>query len=116
MIKYGSAALLWIILTLRLPLVQIAFAIRAINDPPDAFKVTSIIGLLVIITGLVLYRWSSVASVAVDAAAEEGELLPNGAGKDEEDPVHGIIDPQQPMQSDAANQRLTYAGDSSANF
>jgi hypothetical protein len=39
-IKYGSAALLWIILTLRLPLVQIAFAISFINDPPDPFKVS----------------------------------------------------------------------------
>jgi len=78
-IKYGSAALLWIILTLRLPLVQIAFAISAINNPPDSFKATSIIGLVVIILGLILYRYSSVAGGAAAAPAEGAE-----AERDEE--------------------------------
>ena len=72
-IKYGSAALLWIILTLRLPLVQIAFAISAINNPPDSFKATSIIGLVVIILGLILYRYSSVAGGAAPAEGAEAE-------------------------------------------
>jgi len=56
-----------------LPLVQLAFAISAINSPPDSFKATSIIGLVVIILGLVLYRYSSVAGGAVPAEGAEAE-------------------------------------------
>jgi hypothetical protein len=59
-IKYGNAALLWIILTIRLPLVQIAFAITALNDPPDPFRISSVLGLFIILAGLVLYRYASV--------------------------------------------------------
>lgn len=58
-IKSGSASLLWIILTVRLPLVQIAFAIPPINAPPDTFQQTSIIGLFVIIGGLACYRYAA---------------------------------------------------------
>lgn len=70
-IKHGSAALLWITLTLRLPLVQIAFAISAINNPPDSFHATSIVGLFVILAGLILYRWSSVAGAGAKKDADE---------------------------------------------
>jgi len=80
-IKYGSAALLWIILTLRLPLVQIAFAIPAITapNPADPFRWSSVVGLFVILAGLILYRWSSVASAAVPDGEDDeapNDLLP----------------------------------------
>lgn len=62
-IKYGSAALLWIVLTVRLPLVQMASALPFLFNPPDTFRVTSIIGLLVILGGLICYRWQSVSTL-----------------------------------------------------
>jgi hypothetical protein len=98
-IKYGSAALLWIILTVRLPLVQIAFAISAINDPPDTFRATSIVGLVVILFGLVLYRYSSVAVVP----PEEEQVNSSHNANDR----HAILDPNMPS-SDSFNQRLTH--------
>lgn len=97
-IKHGSAALLWIILTVRLPLVQIAFAISAINDPPDEFRATSIIGLFVILAGLVLYRWSSVATVAVDQPTDVQTPIDSD--------TQAILDPG--LLSESFNQRLTH--------
>jgi hypothetical protein len=57
LIKHGSATLMFIIMTLRLPMVQWAFSIPWINYPPDHFATTSAIGLGIILTGLVMYRW-----------------------------------------------------------
>ena len=57
LIKYGSATLMFIIMTLRLPMIQWAFSVRAFNDPPDSFGWAAGIGLTVILLGLVVYRW-----------------------------------------------------------
>uniref|UniRef100_A0A0A9W5U5 Uncharacterized protein n=1 Tax=Lygus hesperus TaxID=30085 RepID=A0A0A9W5U5_LYGHE len=44
-IKQSGASLLNIIMTVRLPLIQIAFAIPAINNPPDPFTALSVVCL-----------------------------------------------------------------------
>jgi drug/metabolite transporter (DMT)-like permease len=76
-IKYAGANLLYFIMTLRLPLVQIVFSIRFINDPPDSFKWYSIVGLLFIISGLIAYRYSSTrkAKEADEGSKDEGTFL-----------------------------------------
>lgn len=55
-IKHGSAALLFVISTLALPIVQIMFSIRAINDPPDPLSWASLLGMGLIVGGLCLYN------------------------------------------------------------
>jgi len=67
-IKHGSASLMYIVMTLRLPVVQLAFSLKFINNPPDRFPWTSVLGLIVILSGLVAYRWSS-----IDQKPKEGE-------------------------------------------
>lgn len=59
-IKHGSAALMYIVMTVRLPLVQIAFSLKAIVAVPDHFRWYSFVGLAFILGGLIMYRWSSV--------------------------------------------------------
>lgn len=104
-IKHGGASLLWIILTLRLPLVQIAFAIPALNNPPDDFKVTAIIGLFVILLGLILYRYSSIVG---SAEAEEEEDIGEALADDADLTAAGL------MHSDSFGhvQRLTHPSES----
>ena len=72
LIKYGSATLMFIIMTLRLPLVQMAFSIKALNDPPDSFGWAGGLGLAVILAGLVAYRWPD-RNAAADAHPHLGE-------------------------------------------
>jgi drug/metabolite transporter (DMT)-like permease len=68
-IKYGSAALMYIVMTLRLPLIQIAFSLEFVQNPPDAFQWYSIVGLFLILGGLVAYRWVSATTAAAPASA-----------------------------------------------
>jgi hypothetical protein len=78
-IKHGSASLMYLISTLRLPMVQLAFTMAWINSPPDVFHWASLLGLFIVlgiflvkfcinitfivliwnanIAGLVTYRW-----------------------------------------------------------
>jgi len=70
-IKHGGAALMYIVMTLRLPLVQIAFSLSFINDPPDSFQWYSILGLFLILGGLITYRYSTAAQIGL----QEGEQL-----------------------------------------
>ncbi len=57
LIKHGSATLMFVIMTLRMPLVQLAFSMKQFNDPPDSFGLSAAAGLVVILAGLVCYRW-----------------------------------------------------------
>lgn len=56
-IKHGGASLMYVIMTLRLPLVQLAFSLPAINNPPDVFGWAELGGLVGILLGLGLYKW-----------------------------------------------------------
>lgn len=58
-IKYGGANLVYFVMTLRLPLVQVAFTLKFISNPPDQFHWYSIVGLMLILGGLIIYRYSS---------------------------------------------------------
>jgi len=73
-IKHGSASLMYIIMTLRLPLLQIAFSLRFINDPPDELALSSLLGLITIIAGLGIYRWSTKAETPPEG--EEDVAVP----------------------------------------
>lgn len=56
-LKIGSASLLNIISTLKLPLTQFAFSLPIIQSPPDALHMESLIGLLVICSGMGFYQY-----------------------------------------------------------
>jgi hypothetical protein len=43
-IKYGGSTLMFVIMTLRLPLVQMAFSLKFINNPPDQIQWPTIAG------------------------------------------------------------------------
>ena len=70
-VKYFGAAYLYAIMTLRLPLLQLAFAISFINNPPETIKWEGILGLFLIVSGIIAYRWSSTADQS------EHLILPN---------------------------------------
>jgi hypothetical protein len=67
-IKHGGAALMYVVMTLRLPLVQFAFSLAIINNPPDTFGWASMVGLTVILAGLITYRYSAVVKVMIFVA------------------------------------------------
>lgn len=88
LIKHGSAALLYIIMTLRLPIVNIAFSLKFVENPPEPFDWYYIFifytlvynrytigGLISIIFGLSIYRYGSLTSEA-DKPVEELTSLP----------------------------------------
>jgi hypothetical protein len=62
-IKNAGSSLMVIIMTLRLPLTQAAFCFPFIQSPPDVFRWTSGLGLAVILSGLVCYRWVSISNL-----------------------------------------------------
>jgi len=70
-IKHGGAALMYIVMTLRLPLVQFAFSRPWIQSPPDSFSKYSLFGLGLILVGLVVYRWSAAHPKHGDDEGEE---------------------------------------------
>jgi hypothetical protein len=78
-IKHGGAAIMYVIMTIRLPLVQLAFALKFINNPPDAVEWNSMVGLVLILIGLVCYRSVSVGS----AAKAEGDASDSEEANDE---------------------------------
>ena len=60
-LKFGSANILWLAMTVMVPLGSMAFSLPFVPEhkPPRA---TDVLGLLVILTGLILYRfWPSVS-------------------------------------------------------
>ena len=77
LVKYGSAAILYIIMTIRLPIINIAFSLSFIENPPEPLETFTIIGLVLIIIGLSSYRYGSMASGA-DDKDQEPELMPEG--------------------------------------
>lgn len=56
-IKHGSASLMYMVATLRLPLLQMFFSLELIQQPPDTIRWNDIVGLLLTMAGLVAYRW-----------------------------------------------------------
>jgi len=56
-LKYGSANLLWLAMTLMVPLGNFAFTLKFVPGH-QSLKLTDIFGLVVIMAGLILYRFS----------------------------------------------------------
>jgi len=55
-LKYGSSNILWLAMTIMVPMVNFAFALPFMPDP-QALTVWNDIGLVVIMLGLVIYRF-----------------------------------------------------------
>ena len=94
-IKHGSAALMYLVLTLKLPIVQLAFTIQFINNPPDTFSPYSAFGLMAIISGLIAYRWTNKEVVDVEDALDGISVVEDsvanihvGSGSNEQPAVH----------------------------
>jgi len=65
-LKYGSANILWLAMTLMVPLGNAAFALRFVPGHKP-MRVTDIVGLIVIMVGLIIYRfwgqiWTAIAA------------------------------------------------------
>jgi hypothetical protein len=57
-IKHGSASIMYLVSTLRLPLLQLLFSCSFIQNPPDAFGKWDVAGFIVVCLGLIMYRWN----------------------------------------------------------
>lgn len=77
-IKHGSAAYLSAVMTLRIPLVQLIFSLRLVQNPPDVFTLWSFAGLLLIVAGLMTYRWGDGEEGARDG--QEDVVVPAAGG------------------------------------
>jgi len=55
-IKHHSASLMYLITTCRLPLLQFAFSLKFIQNPPDTFSTFNILGFIIVCLGLLIYR------------------------------------------------------------
>lgn len=72
-IKQSGASLLNIIMTVRLPLIQFAFAIPAINNPPDPFTIVSVICLICIVSGLQIYKYGEPRVIVLNTTELEDD-------------------------------------------
>lgn len=77
-LKYGSASLLYLALTLMVPIGNVAFSLL---PQAAAFHLSDILGLAVIMAGLVLYRWSD----SVKEEPEQSSLDPPFLFQEEEE-------------------------------
>lgn len=57
-IKFGGSTLMFVVMTLRLPLTQFAFSLSFIQNPPDVIEWPTLVGLMFILAGLGLYKYS----------------------------------------------------------
>eukprot|EP01119_Soliformovum_irregulare_P002566 TRINITY_DN12810_c0_g1_i1.p1 TRINITY_DN12810_c0_g1~~TRINITY_DN12810_c0_g1_i1.p1 ORF type:complete len:393 (-),score=95.34 TRINITY_DN12810_c0_g1_i1:103-1281(-) len=64
-LKYGSANLLWLAMTIMVPLAVGAFALPFLPDP-QTFDVYNGIGLVIIMSGLVIYRFWNLIMKAIN--------------------------------------------------
>jgi len=56
-LKYGSSNLLWLAMTVMVPLGNVSFSLPFMPHK-QTLKVTDIIGLIVVLSGLVAYRFA----------------------------------------------------------
>jgi len=71
-LKYGSANVLWLALTIMVPLGSCAFALSFVPGSRP-LKSTDIIGLFVILGGIVMYRYSQKIKAAVTGCRSKPE-------------------------------------------
>lgn len=83
-IKHGSSNMLWLAMTIMVPLGNIAFTLDFMPDK-QTLKVTDIVGLVIIMAGLIFYRYWAELEMCIMGHSRAGAH----AGEGEED----IIDP-----------------------
>ena len=70
-LKYGGSNILWLAMTVMVPLGNVAFALKFVPNHKD-MRVTDVVGLVVIMIGLVLYRfWAPVTVFCLSRAQRE---------------------------------------------
>ncbi|XXQ29777.1 EamA domain-containing protein [Plasmodiophora brassicae] len=79
-IKHGSAALMYFAMTLRLPIIQVVFALPFMPGGGQPFSLYAVIGLFVILLGLSIYRWAS-------------SRQPSGAEEEDIQMIPGALEP-----------------------
>lgn len=77
-IKYGSANMLWVAMTIMVPLSSIAFSLDFMPNHQD-LKIKDILGLIIILAGLITYRFftqirQSIFGKTISDIAEEQQL------------------------------------------
>ena len=93
-LKYGSAALLYLALTLMVPIGNVALSLM---PQAAAFHLSDILGLFVIMAGLVLYRWSDSADEKPEQSSLDPPLIFQDEQEQEED--HTRKELRQPLLS-----------------
>ena len=58
-VKYGSANLLWLAMTISVPIANIAFSFKFMGEAYEKATMTSYYGLIVIMLGLICYRFGN---------------------------------------------------------
>lgn len=99
-VKWGSTSLLFLGLTIMVPLGNLAFAILP-SKARTTFHVSDILGLLVILLGLLLYRFSS-GSESDDVSDENSQRQPEDeidAASVDDNALDGLKEPL--LQGDA---------------
>ena len=89
-LKYGNANLLWMALTLMVPLGNVAFTLPFVPEH-QPLAPTDIIGLVVIMAGLICYRFA--AAIAVKYFGQEAEQAKRQSSIDQRDSmVAGLLE------------------------
>jgi hypothetical protein len=88
MLKYGSSNILWLCITLQVPIANLAFALPFVGSSYQPLNWESIVGLVVIMTGLCVYRffkqikqvWRKVTGAKASSRSEsqQSSLLSEG--------------------------------------
>ncbi|KAL3930197.1 MAG: hypothetical protein SGBAC_011865 [Bacillariaceae sp.] len=112
-LKYGSASLLYLGLTLVVPLGHLIFSIHS----PDMVHMSDIFGLVILLAGLVLYRFghanhNGIANNITNNSGGEDDDIMAGAyhrlGDDDDDddePIRQIDDPTISLVDDNGNNQ-----------
>lgn len=74
-LKYGSANLLWLALTIMVPLSSMAFALDFVPGHEPA-RLTDVLGLIVMLGGLCWYKFGSQITKKIKKAFKPGHAMP----------------------------------------
>ena len=84
MLKYGSSNILWLCLTIQVPIANLAFALPFMPRSSPA-QWESGLGLVLIMTGLITYRFWPLVSAKLQACGRGGGAGGKGNGGGDDD-------------------------------
>jgi drug/metabolite transporter (DMT)-like permease len=91
-IKHTSASVMYVLSTLRLPLVQLSFAFSFVQNPPDPVTWEAIVGLVVTIAGLIAYRWVPEATpMFVEGDMERPQMCEDASINPPQEPTRVLV-------------------------